>query len=88
MDLYMDRVPNMLVFVADLRLSRRTNANSIIAKITKPKQFDKLSMRSGSPKGHKTPKKCPLCHFLDPQERVLGEMIFEDYENNRKKRLR
>ena len=46
-------------------------------KIMKPRKLRKIWRRSGSPKGQKTPKKCPLCHFLDPQEPVLGEMIFE-----------
>jgi len=48
-----------------------------LIKNKKPRKFHKFWKRSGSLKGHKTPKKCPLCHFLDPQEAVLGEMILE-----------
>jgi len=31
---------------------------------------------SGPPKRTKTPKKCPLYHFLATQEEVLGDCIF------------
>lgn len=42
----------------------------------KPRKFEKIWRRSWLPKGKKTPKKCPLCHFFDPQEVVLGESTF------------
>ena len=46
-------------------------------KIRKPKTFHQFWRRSRPPKGKKTPKKCPLCHFLDPHEAILVESTFE-----------
>ena len=46
-------------------------------KISKPRNFHQFWRRSWPLKGQKTPKMCPLCHFLDTQEPVLGESTFE-----------
>jgi len=44
-------------------------------KYQNPKRFMNFGGDLCHLKGKTTPNKCPFCHFLDPQEAVLGELI-------------